>query len=82
MGSTALSALEALAARFEVVAIVRPPSPSDEVVKRASELGIPVAADASLENVGRLVREVQPDCLVVSSYGRILGDDVLRLSRW
>ncbi len=86
MGPTALYALEGLAERFEVVAIVRDVKPGsegdDEVWKRAEALGIPVVTDITMANVERLTAELRPDCAVVSSYDQVLPPRILALSRF
>lgn len=85
LGPTALTALESLAARFRVVGVVRPDGGgevADEVVERARALGVPVLPDAGLEAVERTVVETAPDCVVVSSYDRILPGRVLALTRF
>jgi methionyl-tRNA formyltransferase len=77
MGVTTLSALNSLAAKFTVVGVVRNEGSSDElpdpVVCRARELQIPVFRDTSIAGVSSLVAQLKPDCVVVSSYNRILG---------
>lgn len=78
MGPTALDALESLAARFPVVGVVRPCGPGfDPVPARAAELGVPVHPDCSPAAVRALVDTLRPDCVVVSSYDRILPADVV-----
>jgi methionyl-tRNA formyltransferase len=74
MGPTTLSALESLVLRFHVVGLVRDPaaSESDEVIKRASALGVPIFTDVSLEGVESTITTCRPDCTVISSYHRIL----------
>jgi methionyl-tRNA formyltransferase len=82
LGPTALSALESLSERFSVVGLVRSPSPSgeDEVVERARTLGVPVLNDTGVDVVERAVLDSRPDCVVVSSYDRILPARVLEAS--
>jgi methionyl-tRNA formyltransferase len=80
LGPTALTALESLAERFEVAGLVRacpPPSGRDDVVERARALGVPVFSDVGPDAVERLVLDCAPDCVVVSSYDRILPGRVL-----
>ena len=76
MGPTALSALDSLAAKLNVLGIVRVRASEcqsvDPVVDRAQELGIPVFSDISLAAVGALISQLKPDCVVVSSYNRLL----------
>jgi methionyl-tRNA formyltransferase len=86
MGPTTLSALESLAADFRVAGVVRdaPSSPGgdDEVVERARALDVAVLPDLSIEGVERAVVDSQPDCVVVSSYNRILPGRVLAHCRF
>lgn len=70
LGPTAASALDALAERFRVVAVVRPGT--DRVTARAEKLGARVVADTRVAAVDELVAELRPDAVVVSSYDRIL----------
>lgn len=73
-GSTSLGALEGLAERFHVIAMIR--DGEDDTTARASELGVPVIADASVASVRTAVADLAPDAVVVSSYDRILGSDL------
>ena len=81
MGPTALSALESLAEQFRVTGIVRDvregAEAEDVVLRRARELSVPVLSDVSLDGVRRAIDESQPHCTVVSSYNRILGQEIL-----
>jgi methionyl-tRNA formyltransferase len=81
MGPTALSALQSLAERFDVVGIVRPvvssAEPYDAVTRLARDLSVPVFSDGSLSGVQRAITRTRPDCTVVSSYNRVLGPDIL-----
>jgi len=85
-GPTADAALDSLALRFSVLGVVRPLDCSngdvDPVRTRAAELGVPVTADTSLSAVGRLVTELRPACVVVSSYDRILPPRILSFTRF
>ncbi len=76
LGPTTLSALEALAERFDVVGLVRG-LPEDKTVGRARELGVPVYADTKPAALEALVLQLQPDAVVVSSYDRILPGRML-----
>jgi methionyl-tRNA formyltransferase len=86
MGPTALSALESLAARFRVAGLLRDarssPQGDDEVVERARALKVPVFSDFCVEGVERTVTQSRPDCVVVSSYDRILPSRVLGRCRF
>ena len=61
----------------------RPGEPSDDpVVQRTRELDIPIFSETSPAAVERLVAQLQPDGVVVSSYNRILHPQVLSLSKF
>ena len=83
-GSTAESALESLLERFEVVAVVRRGSDagSDPVIAAAQRRRVRVLTDASPTAVDEAVRELDPDCVVVSSYDRILSRELLERCRF
>jgi methionyl-tRNA formyltransferase len=87
MGYTALAALDSLAARFQVVSVIRDSHPGldegdDEVRRRARELGVPVIADISMAAVEQAVIEFNPDCTVVSTFDRILGPRIVNRGRF
>ena len=69
-GPTTESALDSLLGRFEVVGLVR--SDGDAVAAAAAARGVPVLRDTSIAAVEAAVSELRPDCVVVSSYDRIL----------
>jgi methionyl-tRNA formyltransferase len=77
MGPTTLSALDSLADKVNVIGVVRAPDSGAEsmpsVVERAHKLGITVFSDVSLLSVEALIDRLKPDCVVVSSYNRILS---------
>ena len=76
-GPTAATALQSLVDRCEVVGLVRRADPGDFVARIAATATIPVFDDISMRGIERLVAELQPDCVVVSSYDRILGPALL-----
>ncbi|MGC4097214.1 MAG: methionyl-tRNA formyltransferase [Nitrospira sp.] len=84
MGTTTLSALDSLATQFNVVGVVRSiePSACDPVSSLATKLGIPIYPSVSATSIEDLVQRLKPDCVVVSSYNRILRPELLRLSRF
>lgn len=86
MGPTSLSALESLATRFRVVGLVRdvgsPLGGDDEVTERARALQVPVFSDLSIGGVEQAVIHSIPDCVVVSSYDRILPGRILSRCRF
>jgi methionyl-tRNA formyltransferase len=81
MGITAYSALESLAPRLNVIGIVRDlgteKQGSDPVADRARDFNIPVFQDTSPIAVEKLVAQMKPNCVVVSSYNRILKVELL-----
>jgi methionyl-tRNA formyltransferase len=78
-GPTAQSALESLVARFEVVALVRGISGEtlDPVIASAVRRGVEVLTDTSVAAIQAAIRDLTPDCVVVSSYDRILPPALL-----
>ena len=76
-GPTAASALSGLLAGHDVVSLVRAAGPGDEAVRLAGEAGVPLQPDATTAGVADLVTALQPDCVVVSSFSRILPPDLL-----
>src|SRR5690242_10070443 len=80
MGITALSALNSLVKKFTILGVVREEETGtvllDPVTQRAQELGIPVFRDVSLAGVSSLIGQLKPDCVIVSSYNRILGSSI------
>ena len=79
MGSTAATALESLLPRFEVAGLARPETSgaSDPVAERARARGVPVLSDLSPQAVAQAIRAARPDCVVVSSYDRILPAELI-----
>ena len=86
LGHTALSALQSLRQCFSVVGVVRgqptTQSGQDPVETEARCVGIPLFRDASPAAIADLVKELNPDCVVVSSYDRILGEELLSQTRF
>jgi methionyl-tRNA formyltransferase len=86
MGGTTPSALESLLAEFSVIGVVRDLSartPSDEAVdKLARAAGVTVLDDVAASAVDELVARLRPDCVVVSSYNRILKEQTLARCRF
>src|SRR5262249_51844694 len=81
MGATAPSALESLAETCTVVGVVRAvdaaQAAADPVVTVAARLGAPVFAITSVAALRVLVDQLRPECVVVSSFDRILPADLL-----
>jgi methionyl-tRNA formyltransferase len=80
LGPTTADAFAALHPRFSVVGLIR--ADQDEVSQQASEAGVDVVADTTLATLDRLISERRPDCVVVSSYHRIIPAEVLNRSRF
>jgi methionyl-tRNA formyltransferase len=76
-GPTTRSALDSLLGAYDVCALVR--DDEDEVTAYAKEAGVPVEILRSTAQMAELVATVLPDCVVVSSYNRILADPILDL---
>jgi methionyl-tRNA formyltransferase len=74
MGATTLTALESLLETCDVVGIVRESADpfKDPVLALARRAGVRIFDDASLQGVDRAVRATEPECVVVSSFGRLL----------
>jgi len=82
-GPTAATALESLVTRLEVVGVVRSTIVDrDPVLAIAAVHGIPVYRDASVGAIDELVDTLQPQCVVVSSYDRILKPALLARSQF
>lgn len=81
VGPMAMSALDSLTSAFQVVGVVRQVAANaeaeDEVARRARELGVPILPDVSVQGVDSAISETQPDCVVASSYNRILDPKIL-----
>jgi methionyl-tRNA formyltransferase len=78
MGPTAASAFASLRGSCELAGIVRGKSGADDPVwQMAREASVPLHEDASLAALGDLVQALEPDCVVVSSYDRIIGAGLL-----
>lgn len=84
IGETTLSALKSLLAKGNVQGLVRDvdteSNSDDSVVSLAQQAGVPVFADVSQTYIKSLVLSLKPDCVVVSSYNRILKPDLIMLS--
>jgi methionyl-tRNA formyltransferase len=85
MGPTALSALESLVTTYEVVGVVRDvdmaSGADDPVALRAAELGVTIFTDISPAAVEALTLRLRPNCMVISSYSRILRPDLIQQLR-
>jgi methionyl-tRNA formyltransferase len=79
LGPTTATALDALAERFAVVGLVREVAGgvTDPVIARACRLGVRVIPVATIPGIEAAVNELRPDCVVVSSFHRILPDHLI-----
>ena len=75
LGPTTADALAGLLAETEVVALVRPGN--DDVVAAARAAAVPVIDDDRVPVVRDAVARTRPDCVVVSSFHRILPADLV-----
>ena len=75
LGATSLSALDGLAASFDVCALIR--DGHDATTERARELGVRVVSDVTVGGVRAAVAELEPDAVVVSSFNRILDAELV-----
>jgi methionyl-tRNA formyltransferase len=75
LGPTTRSALDGLLGSFDVVALVR--DGEDEVTAAATAAGVQVVSVERTADLANLVVRLQPDCVVVSSYHRILPASLL-----
>jgi methionyl-tRNA formyltransferase len=73
-GPTTRTALDSLLGAFDVITLVRD---DDEVAAHALDCGVPVETLTSVAEISELVARLRPDCVVVSSYNRILSGPVL-----
>lgn len=76
-GPTSSSALAGLLEVHDVVGLMRAAQPGDEAVSRARAAHVPVHDRMRIDDVADLVRQLQPDCVVVSSFNRILPAGLL-----
>jgi methionyl-tRNA formyltransferase len=76
-GPTTRTALDSLLESFEVAALVR--NGDDDVTGYARDNGVRVELSTSPAAIADLVTALKPDCVVVSSYNRILSGPVLDL---
>src|SRR6185436_14064425 len=83
MGITAPSALQSLAASCHVVGVVRKIASADaatDVVKRSADRhSIPVFDDTSIAGIREVILRLRPDCVVISSFDRILPAELVAL---
>ncbi len=76
-GPTTRAALDSLLGSFDVIALVR--DGDDEVAEHARDSGVPVEILRTPADVFELVARLGPDCVVISSYNRIISGPILDL---
>jgi len=80
-GMSAASAFDSLIERFELIGVVRKPDPqdpeADPIVRRTKQANVELFTEASPRSIHRLVADRAPDCVVVSSYNRLFGGEML-----
>jgi len=79
LGPTARAAVESLALKLKVAAIVRTADDDDEVVELATHMGISIVRDSSVAAVESAIAHWRPDCVVVSSFNRVFPSSTLKL---
>lgn len=77
-GPTAATALRSLLQQHQVLGVVRSAAPEDPVALTAGAAGVPVYPDTTVDGITEVVAGLRPDCVVVSSYDRILPAELLR----
>lgn len=78
-GPTAQSAFSSLARVHQLVGLLRTDEPGDPVTAQARAAGVPVHGDVSIDRLRAVLHETRPDCVVVSSFDRILPADLLEV---
>jgi methionyl-tRNA formyltransferase len=83
-GITASSALQSLAASCNVVRVIRaaPANSGDPVYKFADTLGIPASSLTGLDELVRIIADVKPAVVVISSFNLILPPSILSMCRF
>src|SRR6476620_1563030 len=76
-GPTTRAALDTPLGSFQVIGLVR--DRDDDVAAHARRSGVHVEILRSLAEIAELVARLRPDCVVVSSYNRIISGPALDL---
>jgi methionyl-tRNA formyltransferase len=80
VGLTAATALQSLTAKCRVVGLLRKSDPAagiDDAIALARRHGIPVSEDTTLAGLRQAIEHLRPDCVVISSFDRIIPADLL-----
>jgi methionyl-tRNA formyltransferase len=80
LGPTAHSALQGLLPAHDVVGLVR--DGDDETTRLAADVGVEVLSSTSLVGLRSAVQRLEPDCVVISSYRRVVPGDLVMACRW
>ena len=75
LGPTTESALDGLIGDFDVVGLIR--NTEDRTVARARQAGVPVLLEPTIAGLRSALEEFSPDAVVVSSFNRIIGPEML-----
>ena len=75
LGPTTESALDGLIGDFDIVGLIR--DIEDRTVARASQAGVPVLLEPTASGLRSALRDLSPDAVVVSSFNRIIGPEML-----
>src|SRR5262245_63267583 len=81
VGLTSATALQSLTAKCNVVGLLRKSDPSagvDAAITLARSKGIPVFEDTTLAGLRQAIDQLRPDCVVISSFDRIIPADLLK----
>lgn len=85
-GITSCSALESLVSKVRVSGVVRDlvsaTNEDESIVQLARLSNIPIFSYLSLSEIKNLIEKMQPDCVVVSSYEKVLPPSILKLSKF
>lgn len=86
LGPTAETALEGLRTRFTVCGLIRdcaaPQADADPVIRQARQLDVPIIPTATIPAIEQALAELRPDCVVISSFSRVLPESTLAKGRF
>jgi len=80
VGLTAATALKSLTTKCRVVGLLRRSDPAaapDEAIALARSRGIPIFEDTTLPALRQAIEHLRPECVVISSFVRIIPADLL-----
>lgn len=84
LGPTANTAMRSLIDNFRLVGVIRDVThdSEDEVAAYALASNVPLFGDVSLSGLAQAISRAEPDCIVLSSYNRIVPPAMLRQARF